>query len=389
MRNGSDRDANVTSIQFRIGEKKKTYAVEGYADMSSIFLTGFTAPTTGFRYSISGGKVSGKYIALARYRVVTDKFDPNDMGYLDRNNVVSYGLTQKYNILKPFGHFLSITNSLDLDLGNIFIPRHYTFFTITGQHNFTFRHGFILGLNWLTNPIVSYDYFETRVIGRYLIYPKNYRLGLSVATDYRKRFAVDAAIQYRIFLERNRTIFYYTVAPRWRVNDRLNILYSFSQELKHDNVGFVAYRNDSLFFGLRDLNTITNTLTLNYAFTSRMGLSVRVRHYWSQVDYRHYFLINENGKVEEGYYNRNADVSFNAFNIDAVFTWQFLPGSELSVVWKNAILTTDNIMRENYFDDVRYVFDSPQINSLSLKLIWYIDAGNMLNKKHNKTNRDK
>ncbi|MBI3510825.1 MAG: carbohydrate binding family 9 domain-containing protein [Bacteroidetes bacterium] len=387
LREGNARDADVSSVQFRAGDKKNKYAIEGFGDMSNIFISGNSA-STGYRYNITAGKVSGKYTAMARYKVVSDKFDPNDLGYLDRNNVVDYGISQSYNIFKPFGHFIFMLNNVDLDLGSLFIPRHYTFFTITGKHIFTFRNWFTCGVNWLADPIISYDYFETRVPGRYLIYPKNYQLGGFISSDYRKKFALDGGINYRIFLERNRTIFNYNLAPRWRVNDKLFIVYKWEQELKHDNVGYVAYRNDSLFFGVRDLNTITNTVTLNYIFTNKMGLTLRVRHYWSQADYKSYFLLNDAGKVEDAYYNGNSDVSFNAFNIDMIFTWQFLPGSEVSVVWKNAILTQDNLLKANYIEDSKYIFNSPQNNSFSAKVIWYIDAGKWFAKDSSFRRRD-
>lgn len=381
MRVGSARDADVSSVQFRIGEKTNQFALEGYGDVSNIFDPNTTGTRTGYRYSLSAGKVSGKYTAIARYKVVSDKFDSNDLGYLDRNNYIDYGILQTYNLYKPFGIFASAFNKVDIDLGNLFIPRHYTFFTISGQHIFNTRKWFTFGVNWLMNPILSHDYFEARVPGRFLIYPKNYQLSGFISSDYRKKFALDASLSYRIFLERNRTIASYSLAPRWRVNDKLFLVYSWTEERKVDNVGFVAYRNDSLFFGVRNLHTITNMLTLNYIFTNRMGLTLRVRHYWSQADYKSYFLLNENGKVENAYYNGNADVSFNAFNVDMIFTWQFLPGSELSFVWKNAILTSDNLLRANYVEDSRYIFNTPQSNSLSLKLIWYIDAGSWFRRK--------
>lgn len=381
IRTGSARDANVSSVQFRIGDKTNKYAVEGYTDVSAILFPGATSAYTGYRYNITAGKVSGRYTAIARYKVVSDKFDPNDIGYLDRNNYIDYGLAQSYNIYKPFRNFASIYNTLDIDLGNLFVPRHYTFFTISGKHTFTTRKWFTWGINWLTNPIKAYDYFEARVKERFILYPKNVSLSGFISSDYRKKFALDGGMGYRIFFERNRTIFNYNIAPRFRVNDKLFIVYKWEQEKKVDNVGYVAYRNDSLFFGVRNLNTITNTLTLNYIFTNKMGLTMRVRHYWSQADYTSYFLLNENGKVTDAYYNQNADVSFNAFNIDMIYTWQFLPGSELSVVWKNAILTRDNLLRANYIEDSRYIFNAPQSNSFSVKLIWYIDAGKWFRKK--------
>ncbi|HEU4717878.1 MAG TPA: DUF5916 domain-containing protein [Bacteroidia bacterium] len=381
MRNGNARDADVSSVQFRAGDRRNVFAVDGYTDVSNVWNAGSAKPSTGYRYNFTAGKVSGKYTAIARYKVISQNFDSNDLGYLDLRNNMDFGLQQNYNIHTPVGRILWQLHRLDLDLGVFYNPRHYTFFTITGRHIFTFRNWMSVGVNWLANPIYSYDYYETRTPGRYLLYPKNYQLSGFLSSDYRKKLALDLTAAYRIFLQRNRTIASYSVAPRWRVNNKLLIVYSWAQELKNDNVGFVANRNDSLFFGLRNLNTVTNTLTLDYIFTNTMGLSLRVRHYWSQADYKGYYLLNANGQTQDAYYNGDADVRFNAFNVDMVFTWQFFPGSELSVVWKNAILTTDNLLKANYAEDARDVFDSPQSNSLSAKLIWYIDAGKWFRRK--------
>jgi hypothetical protein len=90
--------------------------------------------------------------------------------------------------------------------------------------------------------------------------------------------------------------------------------------------------------------------------------------------------LNANGTLASYAYSGNADLSFTAFNVDLVYTWQFLPGSELSVVWKNSILSTTGVLFGNYAEDINHIFDSPQSNSLSLKLIWYVDAGRYLSR---------
>jgi len=379
LRNGLARDAVVSSVQGRKSDKSNKYAIEGYFDYSQLFNPGQNGPASGFRYSIEGGKVSGRFIAKLRHKLVSNTFDCNDMGYLDRNNYFNIGTTLGYNIFKPFGRFMWTINEVSADMSFMYEPAHRTFFTITGKHIYTFRNFLTTGLNWLANPIKAYDFFETRVAGRYLIYPKNYELGGFISSDYRKKFALDMGASYRIFLERNRTIARYNIAPRWRVNDKLFIIYKWEHELKNDNVGYVTVVPDgSIIFGVRDLNTVTSTLTGTYVFTNTMGLSLRVRHYWSEVKYKSYFELNENGKVQDYNYTGNANLSFTAFNIDLIYTWQFLPGSELSVVWKNSIYSSTQQLFGSYLEDVNYIFDAPQINSLSLKLIWYIDAGRYL-----------
>ncbi len=381
MRAGHARDANVTSFQFRVAEAKNKFAVEGYADMSALYLPGNTQPKLGRRYSVVAGKVSGRYTIFLKHALVDNRFDPNDLGYQDRNNYLSWRIEQNFNTYKPFWRLNRQTNRVEMSWSQLYTPRHYTFFNIEGRHFFTFRNFHTCGLTWLMQPIKNYDYFETRTPGRYLIYPKNYEAGAFLSSDYRRRFALDMTISYRRFLERNRTIKRLIIAPRIRVNDRLFLVLRNENELKKDNVGFGTMYNGDIVFGVRDLTTITNIINASYIFTSRMSLSLRVRHYWSKAQYTDYFALNEEGKLTETDFAGNLDVNFNAFNIDLIYVWQFLPGSELSVVWKNSILNSGQFLPTDYFNDVNLLLDSPQSNSFSFKLIYFLDANKLRKKK--------
>lgn len=375
LRSNYGKDAMVNSVQFRAADKNNRYAVQGYIDNSltnSIFSNGIS----GFRYHVEAGKVKGPFIAKYRHHLVTNTFDSNDMGYLDRNNYYYHGITLGYNVYKPFGRVLWTVNEMNIDASYMYDVNWRTFFTIAGRHVFTFRNFMTVGGSWLANPVESNDFFETRTRHRYLIYPKNYELGAWMSSDYRKVLALDASASYRIFIERNRTIFKYAIAPRYRVSDKLFIVYKWENELKHDNVGYVSGASSPIIvFGLRDLKTVISTLTSTYIFTPKMGLSLRVRHYWSEVAYREYFQLQPDGTMAHYDYSGNANISFNVFNVDLIYTWVFLPGSELSVTYKNSILSSSNVLLGSYAEDLDHVFDGPESNSISVKLIWYLDAG--------------
>lgn len=378
LRSNYGEDAMVNSIQFRAANKDNKYAVEGYVDHSLTNEIGSNG-TSGFRYHVEVGKVKGPFIAKYRHHLVSNTFDSNDMGYLDRNNYYSHGITLGYNVFTPFGRVLWMINEVNSDMSFMYDCQWRTFFSITGKHIFTFRNFMTVGANWLANPVTANDFFETRTPQRYLIYPKNYELGGFMSSDYRKVLALDVNASYRIFLERSRTIMRYSIGPRYRASNNLFIVYKWEQEFKHDNVGYVTtVSGGSIIFGLRDLNTVTNTLTATYIFTPRMGLSFRVRHYWSEVSYREYFELNPDGTLDPYAYSGNANLSFNAFNIDMIYTWQFLPGSELSVTWKNSILSSSSALIGNYAEDINHMFDGPERNSISLKLIWYLDARSII-----------
>lgn len=375
LRSNYGEDAMVNSVQFRVANSNNKYAAEGYVDHS---LTNEISSNgvSGFRYHIEGGKVKGPFIAKYRHHLVSNTFDSNDMGYLDRNNYYNHGATLGYNVFTPFGRVLWTVNEVNADVSYMYDVNWRTFFTITGRHIFTFRNFMTISANWLANPLKANDFFETRTPQRYLIYPKNYELGGWMSSDYRKVLALDAGASYRIFLERNRSIFKYYIAPRYRANDKLFIVYRWEHELKHDNIGYVSGASSPVIvFGLRDLNTVTSTLTTTYIFTPKMGLSLRVRHYWSEVSYREYFSLQSNGTLEHYDYSGNANISFNAFNVDLIYSWVFLPGSELIVTYKNAILSNSPVLLGSYAEDLNQMFAGPESNSISVKLIWYLDAG--------------
>jgi hypothetical protein len=111
-----------------------------------------------------------------------------------------------------------------------------------------------------------------------------------------------------------------------------------------------------------------------------MGLTLRVRHYWSKVKYEEFFSLGSTGELNDTDYlgldqdGRPAhDANFNAMNVDLVYFFQIAPGSFLNFVWKDAIHTFTNNTDPDYFTNVRDVSRSPQVNSISLRLTYFID----------------
>jgi hypothetical protein len=65
--------------------------------------------------------------------------------------------------------------------------------------------------------------------------------------------------------------------------------------------------------------------------------------------------------------------NFNIFNIDAVYTLQFAPGSFINIVWKDeSFLNNDDVAR-SYFKNIDRTLSQPQNNNLSIKVIYYLD----------------
>jgi opacity protein-like surface antigen len=109
-----------------------------------------------------------------------------------------------------------------------------------------------------------------------------------------------------------------------------------------------------------------------------MSLKLEGRHYWSQAEYSRYGLLANDGSLVYGTgYSRNHNINYNSFNVYMNFVWQFKPGSEMSVVYQNSIYTSGQGLVSGYFDDLSRTVQAPQSNSLSLKIIYYLDYQTM------------
>jgi len=75
------------------------------------------------------------------------------------------------------------------------------------------------------------------------------------------------------------------------------------------------------------------------------------------------------------------DRNFNIFNIDAVYTWQFAPGSFINVVWKDQSFLSDENVKQSYFKNFDRTISEPQNNNLSIKIIYFLDYLNLKKKK--------
>jgi hypothetical protein len=258
----------------------------------------------------------------------------------------------------------------------IYKPDAFWNFGIYGRNITTFSKRFLTcGINYGLEPVVTNDYYEPRIANRFYSFPINYNYGGFISSDYRKPFALDVSANYRIFKENNRNYLNFEVSPRYRASNKLSFIYEVANDILTDDIGFVNYNemSDTITFGRRNMQTVSNTFSSVYKFTNKMSLSFRLRHYWSIAKYQEYYQLGGNGKLNSYDYLGNHDVNFNAFNIDMVFFWQFAPGSEINIVWKNSVLKRENTITNDYYENFKGSFNTAQNNMLSIKVLYYID----------------
>jgi hypothetical protein len=105
-----------------------------------------------------------------------------------------------------------------------------------------------------------------------------------------------------------------------------------------------------------------------------MGLSLRIRHYWSKVKNTEFFNLQDDGSLQSTTITpKNANYNVNYLNIDMVYSWQFAQGSFINIVWKDASSSADENVMEDYFSNFKNSWKQPQANSLSFRIIYYLD----------------
>ncbi|MBA3665180.1 MAG: carbohydrate binding family 9 domain-containing protein [Bacteroidetes bacterium] len=375
-REGRFSNANVTGTVFRFNDKKNSYTIGGGGAMSSRMHPDSARPDNGYSANLDFGKSGGNFKWSMNGSMNTDRYNPNDLGILILTNNIKTGLNLTYNVYTPFWKFNNTYNNVYISYQRIYNPDAFWNFGIYGNHVATFRKPFLTcGVNYGIEPIITYDYYEPRIFGRFYTFPVNYNMGGFISSDYRKPFALDISFNYRLFIENERNYFNIYFSPRYRVNNRLSFLYEISDNLRNDDIGFVNYNpySDTITFGRRNIQTVNNILSSVYKFTNKMSLSFRLRHYWSTALYRGYYALGKDGNLTQYAYQNNHNVNFNAFNIDMVFFWQFAPGSELNIVWKNSLLKRENVINNDYYNNFTGSLNSPQNNMISVKVLYYID----------------
>jgi len=367
--------ANVTALEFKLADKDNTYKVMGTGALS--FISENSAPSTGYKVALEAGKTGGSFHYLYALSVINDAYDQDDLGYLRRNNEIANRFSLSYNILKPFGIFLNIRNKLDIFHSQIYKPRDFSEFTVQYEFSAGFKNHFSLGILLTLAPFEGHDYYETRTPNRYYNRNRYYQGQMTFTTDLRKAVSMEFEGTYKdsYAYDFDTRSWLFAVVPTLRFNDRLKMVFDFRLGKDFNEVGFVERLEETsaILFGMRDRDTLVNMLTVSYIFNNKTSFNFRLRHYWSEADYDGYYELSENGRLLPLDYHANHDVNYNAFNIDLTLRWNFAPGSEMLLNWKNSIYTSDNRLSTPYWENLRNTLESPQINSLSLKILYYFD----------------
>lgn len=379
--------ANVSGIESLSFTKNKKYSYFVSGRMSA--LQGGGATKTGHSFYQKFEKVQGSKTFYIDYYETSRTFDVNDLGFMPVTNFRGFTLQRRWVGFQPKGVYLRRHAAISTNLEYLHSPNKYSYWQIDGRVIGTFRNFLTSGIEFSASPIGTVDHFESRRFGNPVNFPASFQIGGFYSSDYSKRYALDFNLYQRTFLKEGMYNFDGYMGHRIRWSNKIFSVFGSSVNRAAGNYGYVYvedtnYTSD-IMIGNRNRWTVNNNISFDYTFTNRMGLVLRLNHYWQEVNYQYFSKLLSDGSTERSAYTGYNptgktfmhNISYNAFTFDMVFRWVVYPGSEIRCVWKYNIYASKSGLDNSYFNTFKDLFDQPQLNSFSIKALFFLDAGRL------------
>lgn len=380
LREGEFRDANATGLLFNIKTKDNKYFIDGSVKTTRLHDEDETKH--GYTFDTSIGKIAGNWRGEIGYAFEDENYNPNDFGILFSNNEQVIYSNLSYRTLKPKGKYNSQYigswfNSNYLNSSNVHTGIN-TGVEFNGQ--LKKRFGFGGNINYSSK---NKDFFEPRegsTSGIYFEYPARFGTFQWLSSNYQKKFAVDYSQYYNHYVNNKRRTYGFNLSPRYRLNNQLAFFYSLNYRKSNYEEGYAEVDGeveDEIIFGRRNRKRVTNSLSSKFSFNVKSSLSLTFRHNWQTVDYiNEFYNLTSNGGLESTTYDRD-DQSFNSWNLDLNYTWQFAPGSQLTAFYRNSIYGDGTDSKLNFKENIDELFNEPKQHLFSLRLVYFIDYNNI------------
>lgn len=376
-RAGTAYDANVTAGLWDLYSKGNKWNFSGKTAVSQ--LLGYNGPgqnENGYAHSLTFAKRSGRFNFELSQDFADNKYSHNDMGYFTNNNFMDNYFWMGYRWLEPKKWYNRINVNMNGGVSMRYKPWDFQNSWMNANVNGQFKNLWWAGVNLNANAFENNDFYEPRVEGKVFRRPASLAHGFWVETNRAKKYSASIEFFNRFSNRYGSNGQDYSIRNQYRFNQRLTLSINSSLQLRNNNLGYATmYNNDSIIFALRKRITIENVFNAKYNFNNKMGITFRSRHYWSRVNNNAFFSLQNDGGLMPipGGIDRDVNFNVNYFNIDMVYTWQFALGSFINVVWKDAISTFNTDVQTNYFKNFGSTIESAQQNSLSFRIIYFLD----------------
>jgi hypothetical protein len=373
---GDFRDANATAVLVNLTDKKNKYNLYGnlkgsyVKDNSKIFGTDISAGV---------GKIFGKSQYKLDFETISKDYNIDDLGYTGATNYYNFHGNYSYNLLHPnknfniinFNNNLNYARRIDTDLFKVMDIQ-----SILSLQDKKFRF-YSFGVH--VYPFGENDLYEPRTFGKYLFVPASINPFFYFTSDNRKKLSFHFAIDYYMYDQTGRNRMYNELGFNYRFSEHFSLGYSGTSNISNQEKGFVDNQNSNIYIGTRNRSTVTNGVTSQYTFNNKMLLSFSLRHYYTEVNYTAFGILQDNGRVTIVNNYQTNNQTYNAWNVDFRYSWYFAPGSQITLLYQNAAQDDLSYSKINFRNNFRNLFSEPMNNTLSLKITYYIDYNSLRN----------
>ncbi|MCX6315803.1 MAG: DUF5916 domain-containing protein [Bacteroidetes bacterium] len=384
IRNGRERDANVTALDFSVFDKRNVWNVQGTGRYSKIFgINGYD----GYNTSLKAGKVSGLWQYSLQGVVVSHNYDPRDLGFLQSNNKINYTATIAHKQFKPRGSIVNHIYTLTSTYSQFYKPSAYSFHNTEASAFLTFKNFWDLetGVGYIAN---QHDYFvlgNPATYGKFVKRPSYGYFSMIGNSDNRKKFFFNYNILLANFFNSAPNKNYYRLYGwvKYRFSNKLSLDLSHSKERETDYIISAGRElNGDPIIAFVNFTDEESILSGIYNFTSRINFTMRVRHYLSRLTFNRLANVDAKGDPIPRAGTTSYD-NVNFFNFDSFLTWDFRLGSRLILGYKNW-LGDDQVInppvKNTYFRNLGDVLSSRHGTEFTVKFIYFLDY-NQLRKK--------
>src|SRR5262249_52672824 len=118
---------NVSGLDVSLFDRTNSFNVKMNGRYSKIY-----GPESydGFNTLLRGGKVSGKFQWFLQNSIKSDRYDPNDLGYLAFANEIAYSGEAGYFNFKPGKTFLNSAYKLDFVNSRAYKPNAFSYLNV-------------------------------------------------------------------------------------------------------------------------------------------------------------------------------------------------------------------------------------------------------------------
>jgi hypothetical protein len=380
-RSGKDYDANVTSALFDLNDKKNKWNIGGNVSFSNL-LGKDGKNTTGYAHSIYFAKTSGRFTFNVWQDLYNSKYDKSDFGFFTNNNTMDQGAWAGYNWIKPRGWYNQVRINANIWYSRLVTPidqlrrpeMMYQNASMNINFNAQTKKLWWVGMNINGGPGRN-DFYEPRKYGRVFRDKGRVNANLWWESNFAKKLSWGGSLNAGTGGVFNRKNINYNLFGRIRFSSKFSVDNSIYVSSSRNQAGWAGSIGDTIIFSRRNVNSVENVINVKYNFTNRMGLTLRARHYWSKVNPLQFYELDVNGKLQApaNPFTGNVKQNYNYLSVDMVYNWQFAQGSFLSIVWKDIGESFNRQFEKNYVKNLGNTISGNQFNSLSLRVIYFLD----------------